>query len=265
MAAEGKNGEVVSTQGECTDCNTTESSFDELARGLAHGTISRGRALCMLGAALVGGAFASIPGAAWAACKPLARKCTANTQCCSRNCIKNPQGNGKICGCPTGKTLCGGRCVTNCTAPKVLNTDCQCVCPSGQTTCGGACTDLLSDLANCGSCGNACPEGSSCVSGDCVELCPTHTCCCSCHYQDTVTGGRVHVCSNTSATTTYTECVQFCQSVRPPGTTIGSIGHDCNTASSTYEWVCGPVAGNPIFGPNDTGTACRTVFGRCPG
>jgi hypothetical protein len=46
---------------------TAELSFDELAKGVASGTLSRGKALRLLGAALVGGAMASIPGVAWAA------------------------------------------------------------------------------------------------------------------------------------------------------------------------------------------------------
>ncbi len=45
----------------------TEGSLDELAKGLASSTVSRRKALRLLGAALVGGALASIPGVAWAA------------------------------------------------------------------------------------------------------------------------------------------------------------------------------------------------------
>jgi len=41
-----------------------ESSFDELAKRLASGEVSRGQALRMMGAALVGGALASVPGIA---------------------------------------------------------------------------------------------------------------------------------------------------------------------------------------------------------
>ena len=44
-----------------------EHSFDELARGLASGSLSRRKALRLMGAALVGGALASIPGVALAA------------------------------------------------------------------------------------------------------------------------------------------------------------------------------------------------------
>jgi hypothetical protein len=40
-------------------------SFYELAKGLPSGNFSRGKALRIMGAALVGGALASFPGAAW--------------------------------------------------------------------------------------------------------------------------------------------------------------------------------------------------------
>ena len=46
---------------------TTERSLDELAKGLASGTLSRGKALRWMGGALLGAALASFPGVAWAA------------------------------------------------------------------------------------------------------------------------------------------------------------------------------------------------------
>src|SRR5215217_8352244 len=63
-----------------------ESFFDELARGLADGSISRGKALRLMGAALVGGTLASLgireaagdpPG-----CKREGKHCTRTDQCC---------------------------------------------------------------------------------------------------------------------------------------------------------------------------------------
>ena len=45
---------------------TTTSSFDDLAKGLASGTLSRGKALRLLSGALVGATLASVPGVAWA-------------------------------------------------------------------------------------------------------------------------------------------------------------------------------------------------------
>jgi CXCXC repeat len=44
-----------------------EGFFDDLARGLADGTLTRGKALRLMGAALVGGSLASLPGVAFAA------------------------------------------------------------------------------------------------------------------------------------------------------------------------------------------------------
>jgi hypothetical protein len=42
-----------------------ETSFDNLAKGLASGTVSRRQALTWMGSALLGGVLASIPGVAW--------------------------------------------------------------------------------------------------------------------------------------------------------------------------------------------------------
>jgi hypothetical protein len=67
---------------------TTERAFDELTRGLASGTLSRGKALRVMGAALVGGALASLPGVALADddCRSFGHRCRRDSQCCSRNC-----------------------------------------------------------------------------------------------------------------------------------------------------------------------------------
>ena len=64
---------------------TGASSFDELAVGLSSGTLSRGKALRLMGAALVGGVLASIPGIAGATprLKPPGRRCKRGDQCCT--------------------------------------------------------------------------------------------------------------------------------------------------------------------------------------
>jgi hypothetical protein len=76
-----------------------DHSFDELAIGLASGSISRGKALRLMGAAVLGGALASlgIGGVAVAdpgGCKRGGKPCKKDTQCCSGNC-----GEGGTCGC----------------------------------------------------------------------------------------------------------------------------------------------------------------------
>ena len=87
-----------------------ESSFDELAKGLASGKVSRSKALKLMGGALLGAALASVPGVAWANdCRRLGRECRRDSQCCSRNCMR--RGDDKVCGCPEGQTRCNDRSV----------------------------------------------------------------------------------------------------------------------------------------------------------
>ena len=88
-----------------------ERSFDELARGLASGDVSRRRALRLMGAALVGGALASIPGVAFAApCGSGQTRC--GHQCCESDetCVKGggkPRCSSPLCGgCPRGQYCC---------------------------------------------------------------------------------------------------------------------------------------------------------------
>ena len=90
---------------------TTEHSLDELAKGLASGTLSRGKAIRWMGGALLGAALASFPGVAWANddCRRLGRECRRDSQCCSGNCVR--RGDDKVCACPQGQSRCGDRCV----------------------------------------------------------------------------------------------------------------------------------------------------------
>jgi hypothetical protein len=95
-----------------------ESSFDELARGLASGSITRGRALRLMGAALVGGTLASVVGMGEAAadppgCKRNGKKCKNGNQCCSGNC----EGETCVCipvcePCTENRQCCSGICDT---------------------------------------------------------------------------------------------------------------------------------------------------------
>jgi Stigma-specific protein, Stig1 len=95
-----------------------------------------------MGGALLGAALASIPGVAWAdGCRRLGRACRRDSQCCSRRCIG--RGNDKVCGCPTGQTLCKK--------------------PRGE----GRCVNLQTNERHCGSCFNRCEDGQECVEGMC--------------------------------------------------------------------------------------------------
>ena len=66
-----------------------ERAFDALATEMASGSISRGKALRLMGAALVGGTLASIPGIAVAAPKPkpAGKKCAEDSQCQTGVCV----------------------------------------------------------------------------------------------------------------------------------------------------------------------------------
>jgi hypothetical protein len=125
------------------------SSLDEIAKGLATGNLSRGKALRWMGGALLGAALASFPGVAWADddCRRLGRECRRDSQCCSRNCVR--RGDDKVCGCPEGKRRCADRCV-----------------------------NLQRNERHCGRCGNRCEEETTCVNGACcpnAQVCGTGT------------------------------------------------------------------------------------------
>jgi hypothetical protein len=148
------------------DSDSVTTSFDELAKGLATGTLSRGKALRWMGGALVGAALASVPGVAWANdCRRLGRECRRDSQCCSRNCIR--RGDDKVCGCPERQTRCNDRCVNlnrnerhcgSCFNRCLEGQECvggECQCPSGQTCCNGACVS------------NVCGPGETFESGTC--------------------------------------------------------------------------------------------------
>jgi len=123
--------------------DTSNHSFDELAKGLATGTLSRGKAIRLVGGALLGAALGSFPGVAWADdCRRLGRECRRDSQCCSKNCVR--RGDDKVCGCPEGKSRCGLRCV-----------------------------NLETNENHCGECFNRCAAGQECVDGVCGgEVCP---------------------------------------------------------------------------------------------
>ena len=94
-----------------------ESSFDELARGLASGTVSRRKALKWMGAALLGGALASGPSVAQAApFSPGFERCgrdwtTRTTRCCDTSSqFCSGRGQGKHCRPLACTAADGGTC-----------------------------------------------------------------------------------------------------------------------------------------------------------
>ena len=147
MPAEDQNREEANLQS--TNGN---HSFDELAKGLATGSFSRGQALRWIGAALLGGALASVPGLAFAHHKP-------------DHYGGPPQGEQ---GCPAGKVRVGGQCVcapVACGGGTVNPDTCQCLCPPNTALCDGSCLSTCTPTP-----GRICPpegcgQGNACCSG----------------------------------------------------------------------------------------------------
>ena len=161
------------------DLSGKKIDLKENFKGLANGSLSRRRALKGMGAAVMGGVLASIPGVAFA------------TQGGGGQPTK-PGGSG---GCPKGQRReCECVCTNTCASPKVPNpTTCACECPTSITclstqvfnpnTC--ACEEctitcevgevrdpLLCRCVCAGSIcdGRCCPQGCFCVNGQC--FCP---------------------------------------------------------------------------------------------
>ena len=137
-----------------------ERSFDELARGLASGSISRGKALKLMGAALVGGVLASSPGVALAA-----PTCPTGEVRCRGKCV-DPSSftTDRDCG------ACGARCSKNsfCASGvcRVRRATFTCFCTDGTSTSGcfddcGPATDEFC-FTFCGGADNA--ANSECLS-----------------------------------------------------------------------------------------------------
>src|SRR5215216_4505031 len=138
-----------------------EGFFDELARGLADGSLTRGKALRLMGAALVGGTLGSLGIREAAAdrpgCKRAGKNCTRNTQCCGS--LVCPSGT---CQTPTTTTTETPTTTTSTSTTRAPSTtphfiECQCGngplsfctardCGQAVNTCAIACLDFGSVL-----------------------------------------------------------------------------------------------------------------------
>src|SRR5215218_3249052 len=162
-----------------------EGFFDELARGLADGSITRGKALRLMGAALLGGTLGSLgigeAGADRPGCKRIGKNCTRDTQCCgSLVCVSGT--------CQTPTTTTTETPTTTTTETPTTSTSTSTTSTSTTPMCqpnGGFC---FSDDSECcsGNCSNSfcCPAGWMGLSnGTCAMLCTTGSECgagCTC-------------------------------------------------------------------------------------
>jgi hypothetical protein len=210
-----------------------ELSLDQLAKGLASGTLSRGKAIRWMGGALLGAALASVPGVAWADdCRRLGRECRRDSQCCSGNCIR--RGDDKVCGCPEGKSRCNDRCV-NLERNENHCGECFHRCDQGQECVRGECQGGEPI------CNPPCPQGRECVEGApgftfCQPICPS--CACSCFDLPDGSGGACVACNGGCNAAPNNDCSR-CETDFP-----GTI---CvlKPASTTDHLCCQPASPPP--------------------
>ena len=172
MATEDRNG-GRSPQGVPTG---TDHPLDSLARGLADGSVSRRKALRLMGAALVGTTLASIPGVALAAPPPGRGKCKppkerirgGGCQCPAQPSCTNSGGT-------VNQDTCACQCPPNYQYDPILN---QCEAVPG-TGCNPAYPDSFicpgSDFCCVITNGQCCTNP---VTGENLGCCPPSAPCC---------------------------------------------------------------------------------------
>lgn len=172
---------------------TEEYSFDDLARGLANGAISRERVLKVVGAALLGGVLSTaFPGLAEARRRrhrrrrvalppsPPAPVCPAPAAC-PFGCCASPELVENTCRQGTEDRFCGrgGEPCQECEpGQRCFNQRCVCdaaSCPNGCCDANGLCHDNPTQTDQfCGRGGSACQTcgtAGGCVNGEC-QTCP---------------------------------------------------------------------------------------------
>jgi hypothetical protein len=246
---------------------TTERSFDELASGLARGTLSRGKAIRLMGAALLGGTLASFPGAAWAAkggksscahfCQSLFGSSTPQEEQCVS---QGTKGRGPCFTCTT-QTGCG----PNFTKPTCTVTGqtyncstCRCECPSGQEVCGTSCvstscpTGQVFDPSRC-TCVAQCSD-SICTTDDdcCSSICNSGTC-----GECRTNGGQCR--------SDFDCCSEICDGRQCSD--CRSDGEGCNFDDDCCNGNCdgGTCASTPTCLPDDPPSRCTTDTQCCGG
>ena len=142
-----------------------EHSFDELAKGLADGTLSRGRALKMLTGALLGASLlALIPGVAGASDGSQGGGGSIGGGGGGRRRHKRRRRGGRLAGCPRERRC---RASNTCCPPGKICARGGGVCcsPARVCTVGGVANACCSGISIC--CSGICCRGT-CVNGVCV-------------------------------------------------------------------------------------------------
>jgi hypothetical protein len=270
---------------DCKDCTTREGPLDTLARSLASGEVSRGRALRLLGGALVGGLLGAVGvgridgsnGEAQAqTCAGEGERCRSTPCCEGLLCV-----NGECTsGCPAGQTRCVcpsdepganiGTCVNRSTDPNNCGTCCnQCAEPTGtdapcrvRACVSGACTTVANPAADGAPCddGNLCTVGDTCNNGTCQPGTPVDCSALDTQCTEGFCNQQTGTCAvrnrpdNTSCETGNLCTADRCQS----GTcTQGPVNVTCPTSTDPCKVnVCNPATGGCVSENAANGTAC---------
>ena len=171
-----------------------EGFFDELARGLADGTLSRGKALRLMGAALVGGTLASLgireaagdpPG-----CKREGKHCTRTDQCCgSLVCLSGTCQTPTTTTTESPTTTTTETPTTTTTETPTTTTTPMCI-PNGGTCTGGThCCSGNCKVTSAGATDRTCVE--SCIPSS-LTTCTPGTCPSECGCQAIAPGGAFY-------------------------------------------------------------------------
>ena len=156
------------------------------------------------------------------------------------------------CGGSTGETSDGGADATPEAAPKdAAPTDAGPTCAAPAMMCGATCTNVETDNANCGTCGNKCDSGKVCSGGQCSLTCGSLTTC----GQD----GGAPYCANTK--TDNANC-GACGNACPSGKVCdnGQCSLTCGSLTT-----CSPDGGAPYCASTDTDNAnCGACGNVCP-
>jgi hypothetical protein len=144
-----------------------KNSFDELAKGLATGTLTRVQALKLLGGAVLGAMLVPLfPERASAdhsdedGCQGLSKPC--GSTCCG---VAEECCDGVVC-CDPGKDCCAGAC---CEVGKVCVGG-YCACAPGTTECGSDCCDPATEICGeDGRCHNQFCESCQAEGGNCCQ------------------------------------------------------------------------------------------------
>jgi hypothetical protein len=275
--------------------HTGTSTFDSAARGLADGSVSRGRALRMLAASLFGGALVAAPAAVAVAAPsdnrkpggtgcPVAGqirqggKCTcpqstpdvcgtgSNAQCVNRQCGTGSTFNQATCKCEAvntcgaGEVLCNGNCLQECGGAQVRNPEsCACECPGTEELCNGRCVDPT----GCSATSTFNPETCKCEA---VNQCGTNQVFCNGQCFPECTGGRVRDanCNCTNCPQNETLCNGRCVNNQcGGGRTFNPATCQCE-CPATAPVLCGGNCVAECTGGNErcpTGCTCGRPIG----